>query len=163
YRQGSNIYSVTLGGAAPAGEGRGAAPAAAAAGGRGGRGGDSAGARRLDFTARVEVNHRAERRQVFLESWRVMKHRFYDPAMHGQPLKAGDNYWKHYAEAVGTRLELTVNSKPQTDGAWTTRVAPVSGMQYGTLQYEKWVADRRAMVDKLSGGTIGYLHIRQMN
>jgi tricorn protease len=31
------------------------------------------------------------------------------------------------------------------------------------LQYEKWVADRRTKVEQLSGGTIGYLHIRQMN
>jgi len=199
------------------------------------------------------VDHRAERRQVFEESWRIMKHRFYAANMHGvdwqqmrqtyeplldfvgdqeemhnvisqmigelnashtgisagargreesgvqtrypgfelqadasgyyrvahiykngpadkdyvklsagdyvlaidgQDLKAGDNYWKAYTMAPGTKLEITVNSKPAKEGAWKTKVTPVSGTQYATLQYEKWVADRRGMADKLSGGAI---------
>jgi tricorn protease len=37
---------------------------------------------RFDFAVRVD--RRAEWRQIFEESWRVMKHRFYDPAMHGK-------------------------------------------------------------------------------
>jgi tricorn protease len=39
----------------------------------------------------------------------------------------------------------------------------VNAAGYGTLQYEKWVRERRAIVERLSGGEIGYLHIRQMN
>jgi tricorn protease len=262
YRQGNGIYAVTLGG----GGGQRAsdsseqpeAPASPSAGGRGAGGP----ARRLQFTARVEVDHRAERRQVFDEAWRVMKHRFYDANMHGvdwtqkkkvyepllpyvgdqeelhdvvsmmigelnashtgitaggrtgrdggaqtrfpgfeiesdpngyykvthvykhgpadkdyvkisvgdfilaidgHELKAGDNYWKAYTEAPSSRIEFTVNSQPKIDGAWKTKVTPVSSFQHGTLQYEKWVDDRRAQVDKLSKGDIGYLHIRQMN
>src|SRR5262249_2810019 len=215
------------------------------------------------FTARVEIDNRAERRQVFNESWRVLKHRFYLADMHGvdwnkvkatyEPLlehvgdqdelhnvvaqmlgelnashtgispglgrrgagreattrfpgfelqldksgyykvghvykngpadkdfvkintgdyilaidgaevKSGDNYWKNFTLAPGGKLEFTVNSKPAKEGAWTTRVTPVSAMQLATLQYEKWVADRRAAVERQSGGAIGYLHIRQMN
>jgi tricorn protease len=273
YRQGNGVYTVTVTPAAPS-DTAGPPPAAPTGGrgGRGGRGGGGAGApaaadpdtgatpRRLTFTARVEVDHRAERKQVFDESWRVMKHRFYDPEMHGvdwnkmrkvyeplleyvgdreelhdvisqmigelnashtgisgggrtanadqtrypgfelepdaggyykvahvykhgpadqegvklragdfilaidgQPLKSGDNYWKYFTMAPGTKMEFTVNSRPAQDGAWTVKVTPVSAAQYGNLQYEKWVADRREMVDKLSDGEIGYLHIRQMN
>jgi tricorn protease len=33
----------------------------------------------------------------------------------------------------------------------------------GDLQYAKWVEDRRQMVEKLSNGEIGYLHIRAMD
>jgi tricorn protease len=272
YHQGNGIYAVTVS-AAPAADGD-AGPAAGGGGrgGRGGRGGAGAATapaaadagatpRRINFTARVEVDHRAERRQVFDESWRVMKHRFYDPAMHGvdwermrkvyeplleyvgdreelhdvisemigelnashtgisgggrpqaggdqtrypgfeleadangyykvahvyrqgpadregikvragdfvlaidgKPLKAGDNYWKWYTQAPSTKMEFTLNSKADKEGAWTAKVTPVSATQYGTLQYDRWVADRRAMVDKLSNGDIGYLHIRQMN
>jgi len=84
-------------------------------------------------------------------------------AVDGRELKATDNPWKVFTAAPGTRIEFTVNSKPAADGAWTTKVTPVSGNQFGNLQYEKWVNDRRAMVEKLSGGDIGYLHIRQMN
>src|SRR5207245_5614861 len=65
-----------------------AGPSAAAPVSRGaGRGTTAAAAagspRRVNFTARVEVDHRAERRQVFEESWRIMKHRFYAANMHG--------------------------------------------------------------------------------
>jgi tricorn protease len=275
YHQGSGIYAVNVS-PAPTGDDAPAPAAGGTGGGRGGRGGRGGGGgaaaaapadtgagatpRRINFTCRVEVDHRAERKQVFDESWRVMKHRFYDAAMHGvdwdrmrkvyeplleyvadreelhdvisemigelnashtgisgggrqspgdqtrypgfelepdangyykvahvykrgpadregvklragdfilaidgQPLKAGDNYWKYYTLAPGTKLELTVNDKPQKDGAWTAKVTPVSAAQYGTLQYEKWVADRREAVDKLSDGQVGYLHIRQMN
>jgi tricorn protease len=84
-------------------------------------------------------------------------------AVNGVPLKSGDNYWRLYTLAPGRRFELTVNSKPSPEGAWTTRVDAVNAGAYGTLQYEKWVEERRQLVDKLSNGEIGYLHIRQMN
>jgi tricorn protease len=84
-------------------------------------------------------------------------------AIDGVPLRSGENYWKHLGLVPGRKLELTVNSKPSPDGAWTTRVEPVSNNGFGTLQYQKWVDERRQIVDKLSNGEIGYLHIRQMN
>src|SRR5262249_24888918 len=84
-------------------------------------------------------------------------------AVDGQPLKAGDNYWRAYTKAPGGKLEFTVNSKPASEGAWAARVTPVSSFQMATLQYEKWVAERRATVDRLSKGQFGYLHIRQMS
>src|SRR5581483_10964023 len=84
-------------------------------------------------------------------------------AVDGHELKAGDNYWKLFTTAPGSRLEFTVNSKQAADGAWTAKVTPVSSAQQGNLQYQKWVDDRRAAVEKLSDGQIGYLHIRQMN
>jgi len=249
FREGNGIWSVALGGSTEGGAGTGGA-----AGGGGNR-------RRVNFTARVEVDHREERKQVFEEGWRVMKHRFYDSRMHGadwnaaratyQPLlddvadveelqnvmmmmigelnashtgvsgggdpdrnplntrypgfelepdasgyykvsyiyndgpadhdfvkvkvgdyvlavndtalKSGDNYWKYYNLAPGRKMTFTVNSKPSADGAWSIKVEPVNGGAYGTLLYEKWVAERRAIVDKASGGEVGYLHIRAMN
>jgi tricorn protease len=263
YRSGNGIYAVALGGGFGAGDSAGASATGATPPptGQSGRAGTGATARRLTFTARVEVDRRAERQQVFHESWRVMKHRFYAADMHGvdwnkvkatyepllahvadqeelhnlvsqmigelnashtgisaggafeggrnqtrypgfelqadasgyykvthvykngpadkdyvkinagdyvlavdgQDLKAGDNYWKAFTAAPGTKLELTVNSKPSKEGAWQTKVTPVSSTQHATLQYEKWVADRRAQVDRLANGAIGYLHIRQMN
>ncbi|HTU92398.1 MAG TPA: S41 family peptidase, partial [Gemmataceae bacterium] len=273
YHQGSGIYALSLGGGM-GGRGSDAPAAAAAPSPRSRRGpiaaapdtsASTGGARRLTFTARVEIDQRARRQQVFQESWRIMKHRFYDPAMHsvdwakvrdtyelllahvgdqedlhdvismmigelnashtgisaggrggrirdggtdqtrypgfeleadsngfykvthvykdgpadkdyvkinpgdfilaidGQPIKAGDNYWKLYTTAPGERLDFLVNNKPAKEGAWSAKVRPISSMQYSDLQYERWVADRRKLVDKLSGSTIGYLHIRQMN
>ena len=242
FRERDGIYSIEMGGAGPAG----AVP---------GRGGER---KKINFLAKVEVDHRAEWKQVFEESWRVMKHRFYDPKMHGvdwdrvraiyeplmpyvadqeemhnvvsqmigelnashtgisaprrsevetrhpgfemepdpsgfykvsliykngpadkdyvkikvgdyvlavdgQPLKAGDTYYELYYTTAGRKYEFTVNSKPSLEGAWKTKIVPVSPSGYSTLRYEKWVDDRRAMVERLSRGEIGYLHIRQMN
>jgi tricorn protease len=84
-------------------------------------------------------------------------------AVNGMPLHSGDNYWKYYSMAPGRKFEFMVNSRPAADGAWVVRITPISGMANTTLQYEKWVADRTAMVEKMSNGEIGYLHIRAMN
>jgi tricorn protease len=212
---------------------------------------------------RVEVDHREEWKQVFNESWRVMKHRFYDPEMHGvnwasvksvyeplmdyvadqeemhnvvsqmigelnashtgisatptqeerdhnvqtrfpgfemeadpsgyykvsyiykdgpadkdyvnlnegdyilaidgHELKAGDNYWKYLTAVRGEKLYFTVNAKPEAAGARLVKVQPINGGAYATLQYERWVEQRRSIVEKASKGEVGYLHIRSMN
>jgi len=251
FREGRAISAVGAG--APGADA--AAPAAPAAARTEAR-------RRITFTARVEVDHRAEPAQIFNESWRIMKHRFYDANMHGvdwdkvkavyEPLlayahdseelqniisqmigelnashtgisgggrreageaaqtrypgfdvapdpggyfklthiyktgpadrefvqikpgnfilaiddvelKTGDNYWQRLTSAPGRKFKLLVNSKPSREGAWEVRIDSISGAQHGTLQYEKWVAERRAIVDRLANGEIGYLHIRSMN
>ncbi len=84
-------------------------------------------------------------------------------AVNGTQLHSGDNYWKLYAIAPGRKFDFLVNSRPATDGAWMVRITPVNAGANTTLQYEKWVADRKAMVEKMSNGEIGYLHIRAMN
>ncbi|HET7871702.1 MAG TPA: S41 family peptidase, partial [Terriglobales bacterium] len=254
FMEGEGLYSVEM--PATAQNGPGARPGAAPAGRNFER-------RRITFTARVEVDHHAEWKQVFNESWRVMKHRFYDAEMHGvdwakvkevyeplmesvadqeemhnvvsqmigelnashtgisappsaeerdhmvqtrfpgfemtpdssgyyrvsyvykdgpadkdyvgiyagdyvlaidgHELKAGDNYWKYLTAVRGEKINFTVNSKPEMMGSRLAKVQPVSGAAYTTLQYERWVEQRRQMVAKLSNGEIGYLHIRAMN
>jgi tricorn protease len=84
-------------------------------------------------------------------------------SVNGVALHSGDNYWKLYAMAPGRKFEFMVNSRPAADGAWSVRITPVATAANTTLQYEKWVADRKAMVEKMSNGEIGYLHIRAMN
>ncbi len=90
FRSGRNLYAAPIGGGASSQ----ASAAAAPAGGRGGRGGASgateaapaggaAAARRVSFSVNLEVDHKALRRQVFNEGWRIMKNRFYDAKMHG--------------------------------------------------------------------------------
>jgi tricorn protease len=55
------------------------------------------------------------------------------------------------------------NTRPSEDGAWKTRIEPVNQQAYSQLRYERWVKQRRELVDKLSNGRIGYLHIQSMN
>ncbi len=255
FREGDGLYSIGVPASAAGGANAGGPPAIA------GRGASSE-RKRITFTARVEVDHHKEWQQVFDESYRIMKHRFYDPKFHGvdwdaaharyaplmqhvanqeemhdvvsemigelnashtgisagpnpderdqpqtrypgfelaadasgfykvvkiykdgpadkdyvklktgdfvleinrHPVKAPDNYYKHFNSLPGQKVELTVNSTPAVTGAWKTKVEPVNGGAYATLQYEDWVAQRKAMVEKLSNGEIGYLHIRAMD
>ena len=255
FMEGQGLYAVDLGPAAGAG-GRAAGASASPAAGRFER-------RRVNFTVHVEVDHRIEWKQVFNESWRVMKHRFYDAEMNGvdwakmkeiyeplmdyvadqeemhnvvsqmigelnashtgisapptaeerehmaqtrypgfemepdssgyykvsyiykdgpadkdyvninvgdyilaidgHELKAGDNYWKYLTAVRGEKIDFTINSKPEAAGARLAKVRPASAEAYATMEYERWVAARKAMVEKLSNGEIGYLHIRSMN
>ena len=84
-------------------------------------------------------------------------------AINGKPLKTSDNYWKLFNLVPGRKFEFTVNSKPQMEGAWTVSLEPLSGGRRATLDYDRWVDSRKAMVDKLSDGQVGYLHIKAMD
>ncbi len=270
FRSGSGLYAASV----PSGGGAGAAAApAAAAGARGGRGGaggvaettpaaGGASARHVTFSATFEIDHKALRRQVFEEGWRIMKNRFYDAKMNGadwnlakstyeplldylvdeeelhtvmmmmigelnashtgvsggpadaerspaqtrypgfdlvadasgcyrvghiyktgpadhdylkikegdfiislddRELKTSDNYWKYLTVSTGRKFHFLVNSKPAKDGAWDVTIEPIAATAFGNLQYAKWVDDRREMVDHLSNGEFGYLHIRAMD
>ena len=80
-----------------------------------------------------------------------------------RPLKTTDNYWRALQVASGSKFHFMINDKPATDGAWEVSITPANGGEWTDLQYAKWVDDRRDMVTRLSGGTIGYLHIRAMD
>jgi tricorn protease len=84
-------------------------------------------------------------------------------AVNGKELKTPDNYWKMFNILPGRKFEFTVNSKPQMEGAWTVSLEPLTQQAQGNLEYERWVDEHRAMVDKATNGEIGYLHIRAMD
>jgi tricorn protease len=84
-------------------------------------------------------------------------------AVDDHELKTADNYWRSLTQAAGTKLHFLLNDKPAKDGAWTVSITPVAGGAFTDLQYARWVDDRRAMVQKLGAGDIGYLHIRAMD
>jgi tricorn protease len=78
-------------------------------------------------------------------------------------LKTSDNYWQFFTLAAGHKFHFLLNDKPAKEGAWEVTVEPMTNAAYGDAQYAKWVEDRRVMVEKLSNGEIGYLHIRAMD
>jgi tricorn protease len=84
-------------------------------------------------------------------------------AIDGKPVKAGDEFWQLLNYRLNRKVAVTFNSKPTAEGAWSTRIEPTSMANYAQLRYERWVKDRRAIVDKLSGGRVGYVHIQAMN
>ncbi|MDB5350678.1 MAG: Tol biopolymer transport system, periplasmic component-related protein [Planctomycetota bacterium] len=84
-------------------------------------------------------------------------------AFNGKPLKAGDDYFELINRRLNKKIELTVNDKPSTEGSWKLKVEPIAMPAYANLVYEKWVKDRRAIVEKQSNGRVGYLHIKAMD
>ncbi len=84
-------------------------------------------------------------------------------AVNGKELRTTDNYWRMFNLLPGSKFEFMVNSKPSADGAWKVGIDPVSSTAQADLEYERWVANRKASVSALSGGKIGYLHIRAMD
>jgi C-terminal processing protease CtpA/Prc len=52
---------------------------------------------------------------------------------------------------------------PATNKRWDESVKPASRGEENELLYKRWVRQRRAEVDQLSGGRIGYIHVRSMN
>jgi tricorn protease len=84
-------------------------------------------------------------------------------AVNGKELKSSDNYWKYFNVLPGRKFDLLINNKPQADGAWQVSLEPLTQQAQSNLEYERWVQDRKSMVDKLTNGQIGYLHIRAMD
>ncbi len=84
-------------------------------------------------------------------------------AVNDKELKVSENYWKLFNILPGHKYEFLVNSKPSADGAWTVRIDPLNAAAQGNLQYDRWVAERKEMVAKLSNNSIGYLHIKAMD
>ncbi len=84
-------------------------------------------------------------------------------SVNGKALKTSDNYWQLFNMLPGRKFEFLVNSKPTAEGAWTVEIEPLSSSQQADLDYEDWVRNRKQMVEKLTNGEIGYLHIRAMD
>ena len=60
-------------------------------------------------------------------------------------------------------IVLQVKAGPRAKKTREVKLRPIT---FGTARsrlYEKWIRENRAMVDKLSGGKLGYLHIAGMN
>ena len=81
-------------------------------------------------------------------------------AVDGRPLKAPAAVDEALQMSKGQQLRLTVNLRPVLEGARVVVVTPVASDS--ELRYQRWVADNVAQVEKLSGGQLGYLHLKAM-
>ena len=61
------------------------------------------------------------------------------------------------------KLTLLSLYDPITNERWEETVKPISAGAQNELLYQRWVKRRRAEVDSLSNGRIGYVHVRGMN
>lgn len=61
------------------------------------------------------------------------------------------------------QLTLVSLYDPATQARWEETLKPVSLGEENELLYKRWVKNRRNETEKLSGGKIGYIHVRAMN
>ena len=61
------------------------------------------------------------------------------------------------------RLTLLSILDSASQRRWQEAVKPITLAEEAPLLYRRWVRARRAEVDRLSGGRIGYVHVRGMN
>lgn len=83
-------------------------------------------------------------------------------AIDGHRIEAGENWYPLLNRKAGEPVRLSLLD-PEADTRWEERVKPISLREESRLLYERWVRTRRAQVDRLSDGRIGYAHIRGMD
>ena len=80
----------------------------------------------------------------------------------GVRIAAGDNWYRLLNRKADTRVRLALFD-PKANARWEESVKPVSWFAQNRLLYLRWLKHRRELVAKLSGGRLGYAHIRDMN
>jgi len=78
-------------------------------------------------------------------------------AVDGVSTKGVDNFYRLLENKADRVVTLLVNSKPDSAGAHAEKVRPIK--KETNVRYLDWVASRRALVEKASGGRIGYIHL----
>jgi tricorn protease len=81
-------------------------------------------------------------------------------AINGEELTGKDDPYRLLKNIADNPVALLVNSTPTTTGARTVTFRPIT--DESKLIYLDWVATNRRMVDKLSGGRLGYIHVPDM-
>lgn len=82
-------------------------------------------------------------------------------AIDGTPITAGMDYFPLLA---GKANKYTIITYRQSRSGHTVdeRIKPISASTLSSLLYRRWVRQRAAIVERLSGGALGYVHIPSM-
>ena len=83
-------------------------------------------------------------------------------AIDGQTIDAGSNWYILLNGKAGEPVRMSFYD-PAGKKRWAQTVKPISQGEESQLLYQRWVRSRRAEVDRLSNGRLGYAHIRSMS
>lgn len=78
-------------------------------------------------------------------------------AVNGQPVTDKTPVASLLLGTAGKSVTLSINARPGKTGARDVKVKPVANDS--NVRYHTWVEERRAIIDRLSGGKIGYMHV----
>lgn len=82
--------------------------------------------------------------------------------INGKTLERDQNIYPHFNRQRGKKMLLSLHD-PSSNERWEETVTPISGGAENQLKYERWIRNCRAIVDSLSNGKVGYVHVRGMN
>jgi Tol biopolymer transport system component/C-terminal processing protease CtpA/Prc len=82
-------------------------------------------------------------------------------AIDGAPVVAGADWYRLLNHMAGARVRLSL--RDPRGGRFEETATPIAWSEQSRLLYLRWAKSRREAVDRLSGGRIGYAHIRGMN
>ena len=83
-------------------------------------------------------------------------------AIDGTKVLAGANWYPLLNRKADVPVRLALFD-PKGGARWEESVKPISWRAQSGLVYQRWVRSRRDEVDRLSGGRLGYAHIRGMD
>ncbi|MCU0707963.1 MAG: S41 family peptidase, partial [Pirellula sp.] len=83
-------------------------------------------------------------------------------AIDGVRLEPNIDPWRQLNQKVGKNVRLSLLN-PDNNQEWEEVIKPISVGDESGLLYERWIAKRRELCEKLSGGRIGYVHVQGMN
>lgn len=81
----------------------------------------------------------------------------------GEDVSWNEKMYEALLGKSGKTVELLVNDKPTTEGARTVKIKAISYSEWRELETQSRVRERRALVDKLSGGRLAYIYIPRMD
>jgi tricorn protease len=84
-------------------------------------------------------------------------------AVDGEPVGPGFNLTQRLRHRVGKRVPLHLNDRPEPERAREVAIRPVDAATHDRLAYRDWVRSNAAYVNRVSGGRLGYAHIRAMS
>lgn len=82
--------------------------------------------------------------------------------INGRAILRNANYYPLFNRIAGDKTLISYFD-PESGERWDEVVEPISRGKENQLLYERWIKSREAAVDSLSGGKIGYVHVRGMN
>ena len=83
-------------------------------------------------------------------------------AIDGVKINKNMNYYPLLNRKAGKNTLLTFYD-PKSKKEWKETVKPIDRKKLNQLLYERWVENCNRLVDQLSDGQLGYVHVRAMN
>jgi tricorn protease len=83
--------------------------------------------------------------------------------INGTEITPNTNMYKLLNDTIGEKVLLKVAKDEKAKDGREVVIKPVGYSEFRNALYNEWVEQRRAIVDKLSNGRLGYLHIQAMD